>query len=223
MYYSNINPKFTFYENKNPLHELRTHRLATGRNYLIEQIDAKKDKYPLFIMMDCDDVCDGNININLLKNSLSRMNEWDSLSFWGHNKNNENNYYDTWALSIHPYVLPFHYFKNISAILSKRLCYINRLNKKAIQLNSYIPCYSAFSGFAIYKTARFVNCRYNGDNNVNYIPLKIVAKNLKVEPTIMSKQDILNCKEDCEHRSFHFQSIMKNKSRIRLSPYYLFT
>jgi hypothetical protein len=223
IYYNNLNPKFTFYENKNPLQELRTHRLSLGRNYLIEQIDAKKDKYPLFIMMDCDDVCVGNININLLKNSLSRMNEWDSLSFWGNNKNKKNSYYDVWALSIAPYVLPFNYFNNISTILSKRRDYLNYLNKKARKLNLYIPCYSAFCGFAIYKTENFVNCRYDGNNKLTYIPLKIVAKNLRVEPNMISERDIMNCKEDCEHRFFHFQSISKNKSKIRISPYYLFT
>ena len=93
VYYNQINPKFTFHENKNPLHSLRTHRLAIGRNYLLQEINDKKDKYPLFIMMDCDDVCDGNINIELLKNSLLRINEWDSLSFWGNNRDNENHYY----------------------------------------------------------------------------------------------------------------------------------
>jgi hypothetical protein len=223
LYYSKINPKFTFYENKNPLHELRTHRLSLGRNYLIEQIDSKKDKYPLFIMMDCDDVCDGDININLLKESLSRINEWDSLSFWGHNRNKRGHYYDVWALSIYPYVLPFNYFKNTPLTLSKRRIYINSLNKKARDLNLYIPCYSAFSGFSLYKTKKFINCRYNGDNNISYIPMNLVVNNVKIEPGMISSSDMMNCKEDCEHRIFHFQSILKNNSKIRISPYYLFT
>jgi hypothetical protein len=223
VYYNKLNPKFTFHVNKNPLHELRTHRLAIGRNYLMEQIEAKKDKYPLFIMMDCDDVCDGNINTNLLINSLQRMNEWDSISFWGNNKNKLNGYYDVWALSINPYVLPFNYFHNIGLSLSRRRAYINALNKKARELNKYIPCYSAFCGFAIYKTNKFVDCRYNGSNKLNYIPASIVANNLRVEPALIDEKDILNYDEDCEHRSFHFRSILKHNSKIRISPYYLFT
>ena len=223
IYYNNINPKFTFHVNRDPLHELRTHRLAIGRNYLIEQIELKKDMFPLFIMMDCDDVCDGKININLLKDSLRRMNEWDSLSFWGNNKIANGEYYDVWALSLTPYVLPFNYFHNISSILSKRRIYIGNLNKKARELQRYIPCYSAFCGFAIYKTTKFASCRYKGNNELNYLPNSIVKKNLMVETDIIPKSDILNYHEDCEHRYFHFQSILKHNSKIRISPYYLFT
>jgi hypothetical protein len=223
VYYNKINPKFTFHVNKDPLHELRTHRLSIGRNYLIQEIEARKDKFPLFIMMDCDDVCDGNININLLKNSLLRINEWDSLSFWGNNKNRENRYSDVWALSIQPYILPFNYFRDIATILSKRRNYINSLNKRARLLNLYIPCHSAFCGFALYKTEKFVNCRYIGNNKLTYIPKALVAKNLRVEPNMISETEILNYHEDCEHRAFHFQSILQNNSKIRISPYYLFT
>jgi hypothetical protein len=221
-YYNKINPKFTFYENKNPLHELRTHRLAIGRNYLIQEINVRKDKYPLFIMMDCDDVCDGDINVNLLRNSLERMSEWDSLSFWGNNNNKKNTYYDVWALSIRPYVLPFNYFNNIVSILSKRREYLNALNKRARQLNLYIPCYSAFCGFAIYKTEKFVNCTYSGDNKLTYIPRSLVAKNVKVEPDMISETSILNYNEDCEHRSFHQQARINSGARIRISNEIIF-
>lgn len=223
VHYNKINPKFTFHVNKEPLEELRTHRLATGRNYLMEQIESKKELYPFFIMMDCDDVCDGEININLLKNSLRRMNEWDSLSFWGNNKVKHGGYYDVWALSINPYVLPFNYFHDINSILFKRRIYLNNLNKMAKKLNAYIPCYSAFCGFAIYKTEKFADCRYNGHNKINYIPKSIVKNNLAIETNMIPDNDIFNYDEDCEHRYFHFQSILKNNSRIRISPYYLFT
>jgi hypothetical protein len=223
VYYNKLNPKFTFHVNREPLHELRTHRLSIGRNYLMEQIDAKKDRYPLFIMMDCDDVCNGNININLLKNSLRRMNEWDSLSFWGNNRDKKNTYYDVWALSIYPYVLPFNYFHDIATTLSKRRNYINNLNKRAKKTNSYIPCYSAFCGFAIYKTEKFVDCRYDGSNKLTYLPKSLVEKNVRVETNMIPENDILNYNEDCEHRYFHFKSILKHNSKIRISPYYLFT
>lgn len=223
IYYNNLNPKFTFHINTNPLHEMRTHRLSIGRNYLMEQIEIKQDKYPLFIMMDCDDVCVGNMNINLLKNSLGRMNEWDSLSFWGNNRILRNGYYDIWALSITPYILPFNYFREMETVIHKRREYINGLNKKARQLNKYIPCYSAFSGFAIYKTNKFVDCRYDGSNNLKYIPKSLIVTNLRIEPNLIDKKDIINYHEDCEHRYFHFQSIIKHNSKIRMSPFYLFT
>ena len=223
MYYSNKNPKLSFYINNEPLLDARTHRLAKGRNYLIQQLKTKRDDFPLFIMMDCDDVCEGNINLNVLKNSLRRMDEWDSLSFWGKKTNIDDTYYDVWALSIYPYILPFNYFRNISRILNKRRKYYKRLRETSIKTGEYILCHSAFCGFAIYKTSNFVDCVYNGDNKLDYIHKSLVLKNLKIEPDMISENEILNYNEDCEHRYFHFQSIRKHKSKIRISPHYLFT
>ena len=222
MYYSNQNHKLSFYINNEPLLDARTHRLAKGRNYLIQKLKSKLDKFPLFIMMDCDDVCDGNINLNLLRNSLGRMDEWDSLSFWGKTTNIDDLYYDVWALSIYPYILPFNYFRDINNILYKRRKYYKILRETSIKTDKYIPCYSAFCGFAIYKTSNFVDCIYKGDNKLDYIHKPLLLKNLKVEPNMISENEILNYNEDCEHRYFHFQSIRIYKSKIRISPYYLF-
>jgi len=224
MYYGSRNHKLSFYINNEPLLEARTHRLSKGRNYLIDRIKSKQDKFPLFIMMDCDDVCDGEINMNLLRNSLRRMNEWDSLSFWskGGLKNNDL-YYDVWALSIYPYILPFNYFRNITKVLNNRRKYYKTLRETSLKTNKYIPCHSAFCGFAIYKTPNFVDCVYKGDNKLNYINKTLLLGNLKVEPDIISENEILDYNEDCEHRYFNFDSILKHNSKIRISPHYLFS
>ena len=78
---------------------------------------------------------------------------------------------------------------------------------------------SAFNGFAIYKTNKFINCRYDGSLNLNYIPKKLLLENIK-----FSGKMILNNekKQDCEHRSFHFEAIIKNHAKIRISPLCLF-
>lgn len=222
MYYGNYNHKLSFYINNEPLLDARTERLAKGRNYLIQQLKSKQDKYPLFIMMDCDDVCDGKININLLRNSLRRMNEWDSLSFWGKKPPTGDIYYDVWALSVYPYILPFNYFQDIKSILNTRRAYYKTLRESALKTNKYIPCHSAFCGFAIYKTANFIDCIYKGDNKLDYIHKSLLLKNLRLEPNIISENEILNYNEDCEHRYFNFQSIQKHNSKIRISPHYLF-
>ena len=81
-----------------------------------------------------------------------------------------------------------------------------------------IPCYSAFNGFAIYKTQKFINCHYDGKFNLNFIPKKLLLENIR----FAGKMILTDTNEDCEHRSFHFQAIRKNHAKIRISPLCLF-
>lgn len=216
-YYANINPRFFFYENKEPLHDLRTFRLAKGRNYLIDELNKENDKYPYFIMIDWDNVSCGKVNIPLLRNSLMRHSEWDALSFW----NSERYYYDIWALSIKPCILSCYEFVKG---YHKYLHYITKIRKAS--KGKYIPCYSAFGGLCIYKTAMFSNCVYNGNKDFSYIPKNLIDEQLQIDgkSLIVSKKQIDGIyleNEDCEHRIFHFMAISKNNARIRISPYSL--
>lgn len=216
-YYANINPRFSFYENREPLHRLRTFRLAKGRNYLISELNKENGKYPYFMMVDWDNVSCGTVDVGLLRNSLMRNNEWDALSFWNSNKF----YYDLWALSIKPYVLSCYEFDNG---FNKYVKYINNLRKAS--KGKYIPCYSAFGGLCIYKTALFSNCVYDGKKDFSYIPRNLVSDQIKMDmntflPIKKQKGDGYQTGEDCEHRFFHFTAILKNNARIRISPYQL--
>lgn len=215
-YYASINPKFFFYENTNPMHPLRTYRLATGRNYLIEQLNQENGKYPFFIMLDWDDVSCGKIDMNLLRNSLKRSNEWDALSFW----NSDRDYYDIWALSIKPYVISCFEFKN-GLEMYKR--YTKKIRKES--QGRYINCYSAFGGLSIYKTNKFSNCIYKGNKNFSYIPKHLRDEQLKLNGKILIRdtpEDLYGEKEDCEHRYFHFSACLLNKAVICISPHSLF-
>ena len=200
------NNKLEYFVNTDNVHSYRTFNIAKGRNFCINQIKNNYKDYPYFIMMDCDNVCSKNIKIDLLKNYLTR-NDWDSLSF-----NHPDGYYDIWALSIRPFVLSCHHSKNPFLWQKYITLLINRCNK-----NSLIPCYSAFNGFAIYRTDKFLNCYYDGKFSFKYIPKKLLIENIN----ICKKFDFTK-KQDCEHRSFHFQAIRKNKARIRISPLCLF-
>jgi hypothetical protein len=205
--YQKKNNRLHFYVNKSALLEYRTHRLALGRNFCINFIKKKYIDYPYFIMMDCDDRCAYNVNINLLKNYLNR-NDWDSLSF-----NHPAGYYDTWALSKRPYIASCHHFGNPSlggTLISK---IISKTPKHQL-----IPCFSAFNGFAIYRTPKFINCYYDGRMRLDYIPKLLLKENFKYA----GKMNINGAKEDCEHRHFHFQAILENSARIRISPLCLF-
>ena len=201
------NDKFIFYSNKKLL-DFRTHRIAFGRNTCLQFIRKNHPDYQYFVMMDCDDRCAKNIYPNILKIYLER-NDWDGLSF-----NHPDGYYDTWALSIGPYVASCHHFKDTGLGYK----YITKLLKK-IPKNELIKCFSAFNGFAIYRTNKFLNCSYDGRFRLDYIPKFLLELNIKAAGNMNLDQK----NEDCEHRYFHFEAIKKNNARIRISPLFIFS
>jgi hypothetical protein len=193
--------------NEIPL-EYRTHRIAKGRNTIMQMIKDKYSDYEYFIMMDCDDKCAYNMRLPLLKNYLTNDNNWDSLSF-----NHPEGYYDSWALSIRPFVASCHNFKN-PGLGQKNIAKIIKQTPK----NKLIKCLSAFNGFAVYKTEKFIDCYYDGTFRLDYIPQHFLIENIKAAGNIDSQ----NAKEDCEHRHFHFQAVFKHNAKIRISPHCLF-
>ena len=208
--YMQKNDRVKLYINKQTLSSYRTHRIAKGRNQCITIIKNNYSDYEYFIMMDMDDRCAGNIKLDVLVDALNiKFGQWDSLSF-----NHPTGYYDTWALSKRPFIFSCHHFAK-SADLWRQ--YIVKLIEKW-PTNTLIPCYSAFNGFAIYKTQKFLNCKYDGRFKYDYIPKQLLLENMAIAGNMhVGKQ-----KEDCEHRSFHFQAIRKNNAQIRISPLCLF-
>lgn len=192
------------------LDKSRTMRIANARNEILNymrlaQKRGEGNKY--FIMMDSNEyACVGNINIDTLRHTLQRSDEWDSISF-----DREAGYYDYWALSFDPYIYSFYHVQNKNDTLN------NMVADFAIKLNTarescdLISVYSAFNGFAIYKTNAFLNCSYS---SIIHIPLF---------PKELLPSKILNhFKNDCEHRKFHLEAIKKNGARIMVSPLSIF-
>jgi hypothetical protein len=201
------NPKLIFYINRKKLLPYRTHRIAQGRNMCLNIIRRRFSDYDYFMMMDCDDRCAKDINQDVLQNYLSR-NDWDGLSF-----NHPDGYYDSWALSKRPFVLSCHHFRDPT----QGAGLINKIIHKS-NPNDLIRCISAFNGFAIYRTNKFLNCIYDGRFRLDYIPPQLIAENIKASGNLNFAQN----KEDCEHRIFHFQAFLKNAARIRIAPVCLF-
>ena len=215
------NPKLLFYVNKNPISPYRTHRLANARNNCLNFIKQNNTTYPYFIMMDFDNVNCKNINIEPLKRSLMR-GDWDGLSF-----NTSPIYYDTWALSIKPFYFSYLHFKfnnnyNGDSIIKNYMDRILKITPK----NSLIKCLSAFGGFSIYRTNKFLNTYYDGRVRLDLIPSNLIEqqkKFLKSKIVFNQKTDLVNTYyEDCEHRSFHIQAIKNSGARIMISPEILF-
>jgi len=217
--YQSKNSKLKFYVNKEILSKARTHRLAYARNGCLQMIRENYSDYEMFIMMDCDNVCSADVRLDVLKKYLYR-NDWDSLSF-----NKADDYYDIWALSIRPYVFSYRHYKDESKLLGEMKKYISNLLSQVPQ-NGLLKCASAFNGFAIYRTKKFLNCSYDGRLRVDLIPKNYLINNLiiakqpiTIDSTFGSEETI---HEDCEHRAFHMQAINKNGARIRISPEILF-
>jgi hypothetical protein len=208
--------KFNMHIHKNKSYKsiYRTHRLAFGRNYCLHIINKNFSHYKYFIMMDFDDVCSNKIDISVLKKHICNDKLWDAISF------NKEHYYDIWALSIKPYVFSYAHFNNYEEVLSNMSLYVkdqlSKLNK-----NKLLRCLSAFNGFSIYKTSVFKDCKYDGNIRLDLIPSNYLKENICINNStiVFNDKDWLHAKyEDCEHRSFHLEAIIKKKARIFISP-----
>lgn len=202
---------------------MRSKRISNARNEILTYIykENKKD-FNYFIMMDMDDVCSGNMNINVLEKYINSDSGWDSLSF------NRRNYFDIWALSIDPYLLSCWHFPGGFDIVNRIKTYVvEKLSK--LNPDDLLECFSAFNGFAIYKKDKFRECYYDWQvhNNYDLFSIEDIERNEKAlcnKFTIdKAYHHVVNPVTDCEHRYFHMKSIEKNDARIRISPLFLFT
>ena len=211
--YRKKNPRLIYYYNEIPVSRFRTHRLAHARNECIKMVYSHFKDYPCFIMMDFDDVCSQSVKIDVLQKYLHE-DTWDALSF------NKEPYYDIWALSIHPYEFSYRHLKNDARHVMQE--YITNILKGS---NNLVQCMSAFNGFAIYRTSKFLNCWYDGTIRLDLLPEKYIAYALdKIKTKFQFGSPGLERSrlEDCEHRSFHLMAINNNGARIRIAPEILF-
>ena len=94
-----------------------------------------------------------------------------------------------------------------------------------LEKDELLPCFSAFNGFAIYKTDIFKDCIYDGKIRLDLIPKEYLMETMKKNSSdiTFNEESWLSSKnEDCEHRSFHFDAINKKNARIFISPDKLF-
>jgi len=217
--YQKRNPKMQFYVNKNPISKFRTHNIAIARNFCLNFIKNNKEKFPFFIMMDFDDVNCKEVNIELLRKNLKRE-DWDALSF-----NTTPEYYDIWGLSIYPYCFSYNHFENNVQYYTIIQNYVTTLLNK-LPPGKLLPCISAFNGFSIYKTHKFLNTYYDGRIRKDIIPLRNIVAHMKATNSQLVYKKYVTVDgryEDCEHRAFHIQARQNSSARIMISPEVLFS
>ena len=223
--YQQKNSKMIFYVNQQPLSPFRTHNIAIARNFCLNYVRQNREKYPFFIMMDCDDVNCKEVNTDILKKYLY-LNNWDGLSF-----NTSPKYYDIWGLSIYPFCFSYNHFENNVKYYNIIQNYVDGLLKKASSQNALLPCISSFNGFSIYRTNKFLNTYYDGKIRLDIIPKanleahKNVTKSRLVYKQYFKPDGTINVDgryEDCEHRAFHIQARQNSGAIIMISPEVLF-
>ena len=224
--YQQTNSKMIFYVNQKPVSPFRTHNIAIGRNFCLNFVKENREKYPFFIMMDCDDVNCKEVNTDILKKYLYSDN-WDGLSF-----NTSPKYYDIWGLSIHPFCFSYNHFENNVKYYNIIQNYVDGLLKKASSQNALLPCISSFNGFSIYRTNKFLNTYYDGKIRLDIIPKanleahKNITKSRLVYKQYFKPDGKINVDgryEDCEHRAFHIQARQNSGARIMISPDIIFS
>lgn len=218
--YQQTNPKMFFYVNKNKMSSFRTHNLAISRNFCLNFVRQNREKYPFFIMMDCDDVNCKEINTDILKKYLY-TNNWDGLSF-----NTTPKYYDIWALSIYPFCFSYNHFENNVKYYNIIQDYVDKMLKKSAQENRLLECISSFNGFSLYRTNKFLNTYYDGRIRLDLIPKSNLEshKNITRSKLVFKKYVTVDGHyEDCEHRAFHIQARQNSGAKIMISPEILFS
>ena len=202
------NNKFILHVETQPFLPYRPHNIARARNNCLNIIRNNFKDYEYFIMIDCDDVCSNPVKLEYILYYLTINTEWDSLSF------NKQPYYDTWALSKYPFVFSNMHFKNPEGYGT----FIEHIIKQTPP-KTLIPCLSAFNGFAIYRTNKFINYYYDPRPRLDLIPKHLIEKNIQLcGPLFLKGKASL---VDCEHRSFHLMAV-NNGARIRITPEVIF-
>ena len=201
----------------------RTTRIAKARNACLDIVYNRLTDIDFHIMIDADNV---NISPWKIANITKYLDndDWDSLSF------NRNRYYDIWALlygNIRHHCWGYNGMGNCQQIVG---IMANDIKKRLSKMKEgeLFNCYSAFNGFAIYKTQRFKDIRYDGTwksfkeiTNINWRneTLNLFKKILR-NPSLQTIEGSIHHNkwgEYCEHLYYHVSAIQKNNVRIRIA------
>lgn len=213
--YVEKNSRFRLLINTTPVESsCRTHKIADARNHCLKHVREYFSNYKYFIMMDCDDVCASSVNLDVLKNNLKRS-DWDGLSF-----NSSKPYYDIWSLSLKHLVYSCWHFSQPNA----RQIYEDAIQHlfSACPPGELISVYSAFNGFAIYRTRKFIDSWYDGQSRLDLIPPVLMEENKRVCGEITPYYWGGGPDQDSEHRSFHLHAKFQNDAIVAISPEILF-
>jgi glycosyltransferase involved in cell wall biosynthesis len=212
---TNKNQNIKIIHNTKPKTNLHVDNICYARNSILEYIRSNIPNTKYLMMMDSNEyACVGEIQLQPLRDVFLREAEWDAVSF-----DREAGYYDHWALSFDPFVYSFFHTANFEKTVEKLREKFGEILTNARKTPSqFVPVYSAFNGFAIYKWSIFQNCKYDTNIDVSLFPVNILQKQINYTGVPL----IQYFKGDCEHRYFHLQAIARENARIMIYPQYIF-
>lgn len=194
---------------------LRTVRIATARNVMLNIVYNELENISFHMMIDSDDKCSGTWNIEIIDKYLNNFDEddWDSISF------NRKNYYDIWALlydDFKQHCYGYGKFQDVVRLMREDV------TKKLKECDSNsIKVWSGFNGFAIYKTERFRGFYYDGlyenfKRLVSDDEIKSSAQAVKDKFKLDVSPGFVMGRECCEHLFYHMSASKKGR-RIKVS------
>lgn len=212
--------KMDIHINRNARSSRRTENISNARNECLKIMREQTNTgfaAEYFVMIDMDDVCSGPMNLAVFRRTMDLSEKWDSVSF------NRKGYYDAWALSIDAYIYScWGWWSPYEVVDHMRNYIIEKLSK--IPVGEFAECRSAFNGFAIYRTAKFLDCHYDWRMPKQYMKLEELLEQQRILWGVGSRSplEIQTDEPDCEHRTFHMMATAKNGARIRISSEILF-
>jgi len=195
----------------------KTGYICDARNLILNYIRNFLPDTHYLMMMDSNEyACVGDINLKTLEEALIREKEWDSISF-----DREAGYYDFWALSFDPFIYSIFHTNNVELVVEQKKEWFSKIMKLSRQnSNEFIPVYSAFNGFAIYKWDIFQSCDYSYHINISLFPSELLEKQVEITKTPLLL--LFENAYDCEHRHFHLKAIREKNARIVIYPKSIF-
>jgi len=197
---------------------LRTERIASSRNKCLDIVYNTIQNIDYHFMIDADDRNIKKWNVQIIKDCFQN-DTWESISF------NREKYYDIWGLmydNIKQHCWGYKPSQPIVTYMENDIT--KKLNK--MQNDELFECFSAFNGFAIYRTPVFKDILYDG----NYFHIKTLISDDERRETVLFLQTKLNIgdlcineeySECCEHLYYHISAIQQKNARIRISKHCL--
>jgi hypothetical protein len=212
--YIKIHTSATLIPNHYPPTAHRTTNIANARNSLLTHMRHHSTNF--FAMMDANEyACIGEMETSVLAEVLlpENIEKWDAVSF-----DREAGYYDHWALSFENFIYSFFHCQDWQKVVENLRREFPLLLEQARAAQEFLPVYSAYNGFALYKTAKFLDCQYSSTILLNLFPVAELVKQMRFNKCQLAQ----NLQNDCEHRRFHLEAIQKHQSKIRIYPKSLF-
>ena len=198
-------------KNRYPWEPVRQRNIGHARNSFLDYLreihsDAEQCIFSHFAFMDFNDyACIGPLNTMVLQDVMTLSNQWDCVSFL-----REAAYYDLWALSFDPYIHSFFHFKRAwYDVVDRMRKMFDKIVFRAVSRgDKFLPVYSAFNGFAIYRSSVYLSdkeprIKYSDEIRPDFYPKRVLENQIYFTDSETDGRT----NDDCEHRYFHLASL----------------